>query len=164
RVKSKDAARNLATSQDYTFTTAAPPVITLSPATLPDPTAGVAYNQTITASGGFSPYTFGVLTGSLPPGLTLNASTGTIPGTPITSPMYFIVTDLYKLFGDQNADQPDLLLSADNHAGKMGDRQTLTTGPLQTNQTAPVSFLVGIGSRQPFEFYVDLYTSADGSP
>src|SRR4029079_1619210 len=43
----------------------------------------VPYSQTITASGGASPYRFVLLTGSLPPGLTLS-SAGVLSGTPTT--------------------------------------------------------------------------------
>jgi hypothetical protein len=50
------------------------PVITLSPATMPVGFVGTAYSQAITASGGTAPYTFSVLTGTLPPGLTLSAA------------------------------------------------------------------------------------------
>ena len=42
----------------------------LSPASLPTGDVGVAYNKTITANGGTSPYTFVVTLGTLPPGLT----------------------------------------------------------------------------------------------
>lgn len=58
--------------------------ISISPATLPNGTAGVAYNQTLTATGGTAPYTWSVPAGALPAGLTLNASTGAITGTPTT--------------------------------------------------------------------------------
>ena len=57
------------------------PVVTLSPATLPDGIAGSSYSQTITASGGTSPYTFSKISGSLPAGLTLTAG-GKLSGTP----------------------------------------------------------------------------------
>jgi hypothetical protein len=43
---------------------------------------GTAYNSSIVASGGSGSYTYAVVTGSLPNGLTLNASTGAITGTP----------------------------------------------------------------------------------
>jgi hypothetical protein len=69
---------------------AACPVITLAPPTLPTGAVGVAYSQTITASGGTAPYTFAVILGTLPTGLTLAAG-GVLSGTP-TSPGSFTVT------------------------------------------------------------------------
>jgi len=45
-------------------------------------TAGTAYSGTLSVTGGTSPYTWAVTAGSLPPGLSLNASTGAITGTP----------------------------------------------------------------------------------
>ena len=56
--------------------------ITVNPATLPNGFVGTAYNQTISATGGTGPYTFAVTTGSLPNGLTLNATSGVLGGTP----------------------------------------------------------------------------------
>src|SRR5439155_4506790 len=56
--------------------------LTLNPASLPAGTQNVAYNQTVTASGGTAPYTYSLSAGSLPAGLTLNASTGAITCTP----------------------------------------------------------------------------------
>jgi len=44
-------------------------------------TSGRAGTQTITASGGFTPYSFSVASGQLPNGLNLNASSGVISGT-----------------------------------------------------------------------------------
>jgi hypothetical protein len=55
--------------------------ITVNPATLPNGTIGVAYSQTMTASGGVSPYTFTVTAGTLPTGLTLTTA-GVLSGTP----------------------------------------------------------------------------------
>lgn len=57
------------------------PTISLDPATLPNPVIGVAFNQTVTATGGNAPYTFTVTSGELPNGLTLS-SAGVISGTP----------------------------------------------------------------------------------
>lgn len=48
--------------------------------TPPPAQLGVAYSHTITADGGFPPYAFGITAGSLPPGLTLNSTTGVISG------------------------------------------------------------------------------------
>ncbi len=49
---------------------------------------GVAYSSALTATGGVAPYTFSITSGSLPPGLTLNTSTGAITGTPTTAGVY----------------------------------------------------------------------------
>ncbi|ASK94194.1 hemagglutinin [Xanthomonas campestris pv. trichodesmae] len=59
-------------------------VVTISPASLPAATAGSAYSQTLTASGGTPGYTFVVSAGALPAGLTLSAS-GVLSGTPTAS-------------------------------------------------------------------------------
>ncbi|MDB6120964.1 MAG: hypothetical protein JWO08_4745, partial [Verrucomicrobiaceae bacterium] len=61
------------------------PVITVSPAALPNGTVGTAYSTTITQSGGASPVTFAVTSGTLPAGLSLSSSTGVISGTPTAS-------------------------------------------------------------------------------
>lgn len=67
------------------------PVVTLAPATLPDARVGAGYAQNLGASGGTAaPYTFSVIAGSLPPGLTLDAG-GTWSGAP-TSPGTFSFT------------------------------------------------------------------------
>ena len=51
---------------------------------LPNGQVNVPYNATLAASGGTTPYTWSLTSGTLPAGLTLNASTGTISGTPTT--------------------------------------------------------------------------------
>src|SRR3984885_2057553 len=64
-------------------------------------TAGTAYNGTMSESGGTSPYTFTITSGSLPVGLTLNGSTGAITGTPTgpagNSSVTFQITDAAKM-------------------------------------------------------------------
>jgi large repetitive protein len=69
-------------------TVTGPVSITVSPipalsliGSLPNATLGVAYTQTLVATGGLKPYTYSLTAGSLPPGLSLSA-TGTISGTP----------------------------------------------------------------------------------
>jgi hypothetical protein len=62
--------------------TSACPIITVNPATLPNGVLGTLYSQTVSAVGGTAPYTFAVSSGALPNGLTLNATTGVISGTP----------------------------------------------------------------------------------
>lgn len=75
---------NYAGTRAYSVTIA-PPTIALAPATLPGGSTGVAYSQTVSASGGTAPYSYAVTAGALPVGLTLAPSTGAITGTPTTA-------------------------------------------------------------------------------
>ncbi len=67
-------------TNNYTLTIVVP-TLTLTPATVPGGTAGVAYSQTFVASGGIAPYAYTLSAGALPAGLTLNAA-GALSGTP----------------------------------------------------------------------------------
>jgi len=70
-------------TRSYTVVIACP-AITVNPASLPNATNGVGYSQTITATGGTAPYSFGVTGGTLPTGITL-ASGGALSGPPSQS-------------------------------------------------------------------------------
>jgi hypothetical protein len=59
---------------------AAPLLITTT--SMPTGTVSVAYSATLAASGGTTPYTWSISSGSLPAGLALNTATGAITGTP----------------------------------------------------------------------------------
>jgi len=68
-------------TNNYTVTVAAPTIV-LAPATLPSGGVGTAYTPTqLTASGGIAPYTYSIISGTLPAGLNLSGS-GTLSGTP----------------------------------------------------------------------------------
>ena len=56
--------------------------LTITTTSLPGGSVGTAYSATLQASGGAQPYTWSVSSGTLPPGLTLNSSSGVISGTP----------------------------------------------------------------------------------
>ncbi|WP_158798400.1 MBG domain-containing protein [Pedobacter sp. L105] len=77
-VTTTDASSSTGT-RVYSFTVSAP-TIAVTPVTLPAATAGTAYSQTITASGGTAPYTFAITSGTLPTGLTLSPA-GVLSGT-----------------------------------------------------------------------------------
>ncbi len=74
----------LAATADREFTIVVAEPLSITTATLPDGTTGVAYSQALAASGGTTPYTWGLNDGSnpLPDGLGLTESTGVITGTP----------------------------------------------------------------------------------
>jgi large repetitive protein len=77
-----DANQGIATASITLVVTAA--LILTFPAP-PSGTVGTAYTDTLTAAGGTTPYTFSISAGTLPAGLTLNASTGVVSGTPTTA-------------------------------------------------------------------------------
>jgi hypothetical protein len=51
-------------------------------------TMGTAYSSAFTATGGKSPYTFSISSGSLPAGLSVNGTTGAVTGTPTAAAAY----------------------------------------------------------------------------
>ncbi len=60
-------------------------VLTIVTTSLPAGAAGAAYSQKLQASGGITPYSWTILIGALPAGLSLNTETGVISGTPDTA-------------------------------------------------------------------------------
>ena len=59
--------------------------LTISTTSLADGQVGGSYSATATATGGTTPYTWSLASGTLPAGLTLGGSTGTISGSPTAS-------------------------------------------------------------------------------
>ena len=70
-------------SKTLSLTVVAGPSITTSSLANGEVTA--PYSQALTATAGTSPYTWSITSGTLPAGLALNASTGTVSGTPTTA-------------------------------------------------------------------------------
>lgn len=81
-VQVSDSESTPATASTTLAITVAYPPVSIATTTLPGGVVGMAYSQTLQASGGSSPYTWAISSGSLPAGLALNASTGVISGTP----------------------------------------------------------------------------------
>ena len=86
--------------QSGTATIAVPAAPTITTASLTAGTVGTAYSLTLSGSGGISPYSFSIATGTLPSGLTMT-SAGAITGTPMaagagTTNLTFQMTDSGK--------------------------------------------------------------------
>lgn len=81
----------LTATQAYTVKILA--TLSITTTSLPAANLGVAYSGTISVTGGVAPYTFAITTGTLPTGLTINGTTGTITGTPTVAGVFnFTVT------------------------------------------------------------------------
>jgi hypothetical protein len=78
-VKVVDSDGVSSNTQSLTITINGPPSVATT--SLPGATKTGTYSQTLAATGGTSPYTWSMPSGTLPTGLTLNASTGVISGT-----------------------------------------------------------------------------------
>ncbi len=92
-----DPATNCAGQQGYVVTITCP-TITINPPTLPGGRAGQMYEVLLSQAGGSGTLTWSVSVGSLPNGLTLNATTGVLSGTPLT----FGMTSLTIRVSDAN--------------------------------------------------------------
>jgi prepilin-type N-terminal cleavage/methylation domain-containing protein len=71
-----------------------PQTLRITNTDLPSVAQGGIYNTTLYGTGGRDSYSWGISSGSLPPGLTLNPSTGVISGTATTSGTYNFVVQL----------------------------------------------------------------------
>jgi Putative Ig domain/Galactose oxidase, central domain len=101
-------------SRQFALTVVAPVAIT-TPA-LPNVAPGASYTQVVAVTGGMPPYTWSS-TGTLPPGLTLSATTGVISGVPTTAGTYtfsvmvsdslgLVATSSYTIVVSTSATQP----------------------------------------------------------
>jgi large repetitive protein len=73
--------------ETFTFSVRQPLVVTspFTPAQRPNAEVGVRLVKTVTATGGSGTYTWALVSGALPPGVALDATRGTISGTPQTA-------------------------------------------------------------------------------
>src|ERR1700723_390005 len=101
-----------------TLTVNLPALVFLTTA-LPSGRIGSAYSTTLTASGGTAPYTWTLISGTLPAGLSLNATSGAITGTPTqaaTNTLTFEVSDSSNPIRTQTA---SLTLTVGGAQGQM---------------------------------------------
>ena len=131
-VKVVDAFGDTATSGSLSITIAAAPAITFGTAPTATATVGVAYSSTLTASGGAGALTYSISSGSLPTGLSLNASSGAITGSPtVVGPVTF-TAKAQDNFGDTPVTQSYTITvspgAATHFAVALTSSSTITAG------------------------------------
>ena len=120
--------------------------------TLPSGVVGGSYSQALNATGGTSPYSWSVSAGSLPGGLTLSPSSGTITGTPTTGGTFSFtvtVTDSNNVSASKSfsVSIAALLAISTQPALPSGGVGTPYTQPLTAvGGTSPYAWLVSAGS------------------
>ncbi|MHC4714186.1 MAG: putative Ig domain-containing protein, partial [Planctomycetota bacterium] len=95
----------------------APADLVITTTSLPGGTVDVAYSETLQATGGVTPYTWAVITGSLPAGLSLNSSTGEISGTPTTVEIANFTVEVTDSQGVPDTDTQALSITISEMAG-----------------------------------------------
>ena len=129
-----------------------PADLQITTTSLPAGTVGAAYSQTLGATGGQTPYTWSVVSGSLPAGLSLGASTGTISGTPTTANTYNFTVRVTDSQGTPDTD--DQALSITVSAGIANLVITTTTLPAGTVGVAYSQTAAATGGVTPYAWSV----------
>jgi hypothetical protein len=111
-VKVTDTLGQFATrALSITVNLPAPPKITTP--SLPAGTIGQPYNQAVLATG-TGTLTYSLSGGSLPPGLTLNGTTGTIIGSPTATGTFPFTIRVTDTFGQSDTQALSIVVSTDN--------------------------------------------------
>ncbi len=82
------------TTRGFSITILTAPPLSITTTAIPDGMVGVAYPGNLVATGGVQPYKWSIVQGSLPAGLTLNATTGIIGGTPTAAGTFSFVAQV----------------------------------------------------------------------
>ena len=151
--KVTDTFGGTATKTVTVVITAVPSLANPAPAT---GQAGVAYSNGLAVTGGTGPYTWSVSSGSLPPGLSLNPTTGVISGTPTSVGLYTFtvqVTDSFGLTATQTLSMSvavgPLVISATASSSTVPQggtvRYTITVNNTATSAYSGVTFTAPLG-------------------
>ena len=131
---------------------------------LPTATSGSSYNTMLQASGGVSPYLWSITTGQLPLGLSLNASTGVISGTPSASGTYgFTAAVRDAQSTPQTASQAlQVTVAAGTASGTIYDNRDMSTGNLSQWINRDFGLGTNVGSNQSGAGYLTYHADVAG--
>ena len=146
-----------------------PPPLNITTTSLPGGTVNQAYSQSVTATGGTTPYSWAVVSGSLPPNLSLSPTgtpSATISGTPTTAGTYNFTVQV-----TDNAAQTDTQALSITIAPVAAPVITTTSLPGGTVSQAYSQSVTATGGTTPYSWSVDLRESPaepqpepDGNP
>lgn len=122
----------------------------ISPSLLSNAMLSTLYNQIITAKGGIEPYTYTIIDGQLPPGLSLNSTNGAISGTPTNSGTYNF-TVMASDSDTPNSNTGSKAYSLVVSGSLTLNPSSLPTGQLSTSYNAVITASGGVG---PYTFTV----------
>jgi hypothetical protein len=128
------------------------PTFTIYPPSIANLTVGSVTTINLGATGGTAPYTFSIVSGTLPTGLSLNGSTGVISGTPTTAQnISFVIkaTDAEGCTGNKtfgfDVICPTIVVSPSSIADLTAGQAT-TINLSSNGGTAPYTYTVTSGS------------------
>jgi hypothetical protein len=140
---------NPVTTQFLTLTVTLRP-LALTTSTLPPAFTGQAYSATLARQGGTPPFTWSLASGQLPKGITLNATTGLLSGTPTaagTASFTVKITD--STSPTKRSVTRALSLTVNGIAPAVyaanGGNDSVTSYPLASGNLTPTTRLAGIG-------------------
>jgi hypothetical protein len=138
-------------SATFTLTvTLTPTGLSIVTTSLSNGAMGVPYSQALAAIGGTGPYTWQLTSGTLPAGLTLNASTGVVAGTPTASVTATLLT--FKVADASTPSQTATVALTLTIATQTGGPLTITTTALSSGAvgTAYSQTLTATGGTGPY--------------
>lgn len=135
--------------------------LSISTTSLPGGSTGNYYSQTLAVTGGVPPYTWSITSGSLPAGLSLNASTGVIGGVPTTAGNNNCTVQVRDINGVTTSVAYALSIAATNYPDLIA-----TYVPLRSSITPGQTIAIPITVKNESGtaaggFYVGLYLSPD---
>lgn len=152
KVTDSSAAPGGGLSTQQTFNLTVVGVLTVPPALLPNGNVGIPYSASLPVSGGLAPLAWSIYTGSLPSGLVMNQTTGSITGTPtIQGTSSFTV----KVYDSSPAQQyyfsPTFTITIGPSGPLTIQTTTLLTGTVNTSYQGQ---LVATGGTAPYSWTV----------
>src|SRR5438445_494554 len=127
-------------------------LLQITTTSLPDPQVQTSYSATLTASGGMLPYVWSISSGSLPPGLSLDSSTGVISGVPTSTGSYAFTVEV--------SDPPSVPQKSQKylHATVQAKTLQITTSGLPNGQVqvAYSATLAASGGTTPYSWAISL--------